>query len=94
MVSETSNPQDNDRSPESKHVFLYSKRFFLIGQGKLTQQSMVGPILTSIKVRTSVANLQQMMLYNRNIELVNDNVYTNLIQFCPFILKIWSKNQF
>ena len=34
-----------------------------------------------------------MMLYNPNIDLVNDNVYTNLVKFCPFILKIWSKNQ-
>ena len=29
-----------------------------------------------------------MMLYNPNVDLVNDN----LIKFCPFILKIWSKN--
>ena len=34
-----------------------------------------------------------MMLYNPNVDLVNDNVYTNLVKFCPFILKIWSKNQ-
>ena len=33
-----------------------------------------------------------MMLYNPNVDLVNDNVYTNLVKFCPFILKIWSKN--
>ena len=32
-----------------------------------------------------------MMLYNPNVDLVNDNVY-NLFKFCPFILKIWSKN--
>ena len=31
-----------------------------------------------------------MMLYNPNIDLVNDNVYT-MVKFCPFILKIWSK---
>ena len=30
-----------------------------------------------------------MMLYNPNVDLVNDN----LVKFCPFILKIWSKNQ-
>ena len=29
-----------------------------------------------------------MMLYNPNVDLVNDN----LVKFCPFILKIWSKN--
>ena len=33
-----------------------------------------------------------MMLYNPNVDLVNDNVYTKLVKFCPFILKIWSKN--
>ena len=33
-----------------------------------------------------------MMLYNPNVDLVNDNVHTNLLKFCPFILKIWSKN--
>ena len=32
-------------------------------------------ILTSIKGRNSVANLQKMTLYNPNIDLVNDNVY-------------------
>ena len=29
-----------------------------------------------IKGRNSVANLQKMMIYNTNIDLVNDNVYT------------------
>ena len=33
-----------------------------------------------------------MMLYNPNVDLVNDNVYKNLVKFCPFILKIWCKN--
>ena len=32
-----------------------------------------------------------MMLYKPNVDLVNDNVQ-NLVKFCPFILKIWSKN--
>ena len=43
----TSSPKDNDRSPGSKQIFLnssqVSKRFFSIGQGQLTPQSMVGP---------------------------------------------------
>ena len=34
-----------------------------------------------------------MMLYNPNVDLVNDNVYTKLVKFCPFVLKILSKNQ-
>ena len=36
---------------------------------------------------------QNMMLYNPNVDLVNDNVYRNLVKFCLFTLKIWSKNQ-
>ena len=28
-----------------------------------------------------------------HVYLVNDKVYTNLVKFCQFILKIWSKNQ-
>ena len=34
-------------------------------------------ILTAIKGHNSVANLQNMMLYNPNLDLVNANVYTN-----------------
>ena len=33
-------------------------------------------ILTSIKGSNSVANLQKTMIYNSNVDLVNDNVYT------------------
>ena len=33
-------------------------------------------ILTSIKGRNSVANLRKTIIYNTNIDLVNDNVYT------------------
>ena len=33
-------------------------------------------ILISIKGRDSVANLRKTMIYNTNIDLVNDNVYT------------------
>ena len=34
-------------------------------------------ILTSIKGRNSVANLRKAKIYNTNLELVTDNVYTN-----------------
>ena len=34
-----------------------------------------------------------MTLYNPNLDLVNDNVYTNLVTFCQFVLKIFSKKQ-
>ena len=33
-------------------------------------------ILTSIKARNSVANLRKTMIYDTNIDIVNDNVYT------------------
>ena len=33
-------------------------------------------ILISIKGRNYVANLQKTMIYNINVDLVNDNVYT------------------
>ena len=33
-------------------------------------------ILTSIKGRNSVANLQKTKIYNTNLDLVNDNVFT------------------
>ena len=33
-------------------------------------------ILTSIKGRNSVANLRKTIVYNTNIDLVNDDVYT------------------
>ena len=33
-------------------------------------------ILTSNKGRNSVANLRKTMIYNTNVDLVNDNVYT------------------
>ena len=34
-------------------------------------------ILTSIKGSNSVANYQKTKIYNTNIDLVNDNVFTN-----------------
>ena len=33
-------------------------------------------ILTSIKGHNSVANLRKSMIYNTNVDLVNDDVYT------------------
>ena len=42
----------------------------------------------SIKGRNSVANLQKMMLYNPNLDLLNDNVYTKF----GHILSIRSQN--
>ena len=45
-------------------------------------------ILTSIKGRNSVANLRQTTIYNFNIDLVNDDVYTKF----GIILSIRSQN--
>ena len=63
-------------------------------------------ILTSIEGSNSVANLQKTKIYNTNIDLANDNVFTkfglilsmimsiqNLVSFCQFVLKLLSKNQ-
>ena len=45
-------------------------------------------ILTSIKGRNSVANLRKTIIYNTNIDLVNDDVYTKF----GLILSIRSKD--
>ena len=50
-------------------------------------------MLTSIKDRNSVANLQKMMLYNPMQFLSMIMCIQNLVKFSPFILKILSKNQ-
>ena len=36
----------------------------------------INQILTSLKGRNSVANLRKTMIYDTNVDLVNDNVYT------------------
>ena len=45
-------------------------------------------ILTSIKGSNSVANLQKTKIYNTNLDLVNDNVFTKF----GLILSIRSKD--
>ena len=49
-------------------------------------------ILTSNKGCNSVANLRKTMVFDTNIDLVNDNVYTNLVLIGLFVFKILSKN--
>ena len=50
-------------------------------------------ILTSIKGRNSVANLQKTMIYITNVDLVNDFVYTTFgLNPSIFFFKILSKN--
>ena len=54
---------------------------------------MVGPFLTSIKGRNSVANLQKTTIYNTNVILSMMMCIQTLVLFCQFVLKILSKNQ-
>ena len=44
--------------------------------------------LISIKGRVSIANLRKMTIYNTNLDLVHDNVYTNI----GWILSIHSQD--
>ena len=48
-------------------------------------------ILTSIKGRNSVANLQKTTIYNTKVDLVDDNVFT-LVLIGLFVFKILNKN--
>ena len=49
-------------------------------------------ILASIKGHNSVANLQNLPLYNPNLDIINVKVYTKF-GFCPLVLKILSRNE-
>ena len=79
-VFQTSSPKGNDRSPEIKQVFLNSSkvsiRFFQLVKGSKLFSPWLDQILTSIKDCNSVATLQKMTLYNPNVDLVKDHVYT------------------
>ena len=50
-------------------------------------------ILTSIKGSNSVANLQKTKIYNTNIDLVNDNVFTKFGLILSIRSQELSKNQ-
>ena len=91
----TSSPKGNDRSPESQ-VFLNSSQvskssIFFNWSKAATPQSMVGPYLTSITGRNSVANLKKTNIYNTNVILSMMMCIQNLVLFCQFVLKILSK---
>ena len=53
----------------SKNLIIYSVNSF--------SRYCKNQILTSIKGRNSVANLRKTKIYNTNLDLVTDNVYTN-----------------
>ena len=46
----------------------------------------------SIKGRNSVANLRKTTIYNTKVDLVDDNVFTNLVLIGLFVFKILNKN--
>ena len=50
-------------------------------------------IRASIKGRNAVANLRKTMIYNTNIDLVNDDVYTKFSLILSIRFKTFSKNQ-
>ena len=50
-------------------------------------------ILTSIKDRNSVANLQNLTVYNPNLDISMLMCIQNLVKFCPLVLKILSGNE-
>ena len=51
-------------------------------------------ILRPIKGHNSVANMQNLTLYNPNLDLINVNVYTKyLVKFCQLVLNILSGNE-
>ena len=45
------------------------------------------------RVVTLLQICEKIMIYNIYIDLVNTDVYTNLVLFCQFVLKTLSKNQ-
>ena len=48
--------------------------------------------LTPIKGRNSVANLRNITIYNTKVDLVDDNVFTNLVFIGLFVFKILNEN--
>ena len=66
----------------------------LVKFGPLVLKILSGnEILTSIKGHNSVANLQNLMLYNPNLDLISVMCIQNLDKLCPLVLKIWSGNE-
>ena len=95
MFPRTSSPKGNGRSPEIKQVFLNSSqvsiRFFQLAKGSQLCSPWLDPILTSIKGCNSVANLPKTDTLQSQRILSKIMCIQNLVEFCPFILKIWSK---
>ena len=99
-VVRTSSPKGNDRSPENKQVFsnssLVNKRFFQLVKGN----QLCSQWLTKFWIQSRVVTLLQICQKKKNDALKSQSkifsmimCIQNLVEFCPFILKIWSKNQ-
>ena len=50
-------------------------------------------ILTSIKGCNSVTNVQNLTLYNPNLDIINVMCIQNLVKFCLLVLNILSGNE-
>ena len=66
--------KNNDLQYLSVMMYIQNLIFFCHFVLKILSKN---PILTSIKGRKSVANLRKTKIYNTNLDLVTDNVYTN-----------------
>ena len=60
----------------------------------LVLQNLSGnEIPTSTKGYNSVANVQKIVLYNPNLDVIMLMCIQNLVKFCPLVLKILSGNK-
>ena len=66
----------------------------LVTFGQLVFKILSGnEILTSLKGRNSVSNLQKLMIYNPNLDIINVNVYTKFSSILSIGSKILSGNE-
>ena len=65
-------------------MMMFIQNLVLFCQFVLKILSKLNQILTSIKGRNSVANLRKTKIYNINVDLVNDNVFTKFSLISSF----------
>ena len=92
MNIQTSSPKGNDRSPESQ----VSKRFiFQLVKGSLLCSPWLDHFSRQSRVETLLQICEKMMLYNPNVDLINDNVYTKFgLNFVHSFLRYGAKTKF
>ena len=81
MLKETNTPtrpriEPGSPDPESDALTIRPVRPPYTKFGPILSILSKNQILTSIKGHNSVANLRKTIIYNTNIDLVNDDVYT------------------